>query len=576
MNLFASPMDLSNAPGGDQTWLTSIFPPLFSFLAAFSTTNSYVFNSAKLLLLGTIIETGRRLFIWLVERFRIQYSITAEFTEGDPAYEWLIHFLTHEQLWRRSYDFRVFATNSKRRWSIGTGGSTKEPGTKKGNAEYVPTYEQPLLFRWNGYWLDIRRTMSQATNLPFQYGGTSDSGKIYVTLYTRNFAVLTELVEEVRLLYLEVSRPNVIVHMADGPHYAPTSFTWTNVKCKVRRALSSIVLPNGVMESIVEDAKEFIDSEEWYHERGIPYHRGFLLYGPPGSGKTSTIYALAGALGMEIYSVSLASSFVDDSYLQSAASSIPKNSIFLIEDIDCAFPSREERDNQPNGYIPGMPPMDPPWMLASGSRRSSVTLSGLLNVLDGVGSEEGKLFFATTNYVDRLDPALLRPGRIDRKVEYSLATKDQATSLFAQFYPEAQFPHIMPNHDLSTDSHAEVTVTTEGQSDFDSDSIAQLSKEFGNRVPLDEFSIAELQGYLLTCKKQPLEAVKGVADWIVFQRKERKEKSEREEAERERAKRRRRRWQGYIILRLQLRLRQRMKQMILKGICSSRGVDELV
>jgi len=93
---------------------------------------------------------------------------------------------------------------------------------------------------------------------------------------------------------------------------------------------------------------------------------------------------------------------VDDSVLQRAVAAIPKESIFLIEDIDCAFPSREEADetslNQsfmspyPGLVVPGMVP---------GKRKSNVTLSGLLNVLDGVGSEEGKLFFATVRHQNR-------------------------------------------------------------------------------------------------------------------------------------------------------------------------------
>ncbi len=83
---------------------------------------------------------------------------------------------------------------------------------------------------------------------------------------------------------------------------------------------------------------------------------------------------------------------MDDSFLQRAASAVPKHSIFLIEDIDCAFPSREDREEDllHNQYIAYDPYSQPPHR-----RRSLVTLSGLLNVIDGVGSEEGKLFFAT-------------------------------------------------------------------------------------------------------------------------------------------------------------------------------------
>jgi chaperone BCS1 len=98
---------------------------------------------------------------------------------------------------------------------------------------------------------------------------------------------------------------------------------WNNVKKKAHRPLESIILEAGVLDSIIQDAREFISMEQWYADAGIPHRRGYLLHGPPGTGKSmfilssptfrclfsslgSTIYALAGELGMEIYSVSLA------------------------------------------------------------------------------------------------------------------------------------------------------------------------------------------------------------------------------------------------------------------------------
>ncbi|KAF8884507.1 P-loop containing nucleoside triphosphate hydrolase protein [Infundibulicybe gibba] len=477
----------------------SFFASLFS--------HSYLFDSAKLLILGSIIETGRRLCQWLIERFRFQYSMTAQFDEGDPAYEWIVLFLTQENVWRQSRDFRVSAKNSKRRWSV-KAGSDSHPD---GNADYVPTYELPQLFRWKGYWLEIKRYKGVVAMS--QYGGQT-SATIYVTIYTLNMSVLSALVEEARLRYIEVSRPNVIIHMADTPNYGP--FAWNNVKRKVRRPLSSIILQEGIIESLIQDAQEFIDTEDWYIEAGIPHRRGYLLYGPPGTGKSSTIYALAGELGLEIYSLSLASGFVDDSFLQRAASSIPKQSILLIEDIDCAFPSREEVDEEINmmsGFPAGMPA---PYIHPI--RKSAVTLSGLLNVIDGVGSEEGKLFFATTNYIDRLDPALLRPGRIDRKVAYSLATRGQAYALFTRFFPSSRF-----GHDEGSEPIAKA----------DTFNIHELANIFADAVPEHEFSTAELQGYLLTCRKEPAQAAKAVGTWVEHERAERQEREEREEKRRE-------------------------------------------
>jgi chaperone BCS1 len=135
--------------------------------------------------------------------------------------------------------------------------------------------------------------------------------------------VLSDFVEDCRLRYLESNRPRVIIHLSDAGMMSPAG-EWGNVKTKTRRPLSTLALEEGVMDSLIQDVREFMDVEEWYCEAGIPHHRGYLLHGPPGTGKSesnglcrifgtdsstaSTIYALAGELGLEIYSLSLAAS----------------------------------------------------------------------------------------------------------------------------------------------------------------------------------------------------------------------------------------------------------------------------
>ncbi|KAF4578402.1 hypothetical protein EYR36_000209 [Pleurotus pulmonarius] len=466
--------------------------------------SSYLVDTIRLFLLGTLVETGRRFCSWFIERFKFRYSMTARFSEGDPAYEWIILFLTEKNVWRRSRDFWVNSKTSARKWGITLGGEPEVPIVMDQDSEestdYVPIYEIPQLFYWNGYWLEIHREQG-----PVQYHNRSTSqsaATLYLTIYSLDMSVMKALVDEARLRYVEVSKPNVIIHSSDVRNAGP-SFTWNKVKSKTRRPLSSIILPRGELDSIIEDAQDFIDSEDWYMEAGIPHRRGYLLYGPPGTGKSSTIYALAGELGLEIYTISLSSDYIDDSTLQAAASSMPKRSILLIEDIDCAFASRE--DEEDTLFAPPSPFMHPNGVVP---RRSAVTLSGLLNIIDGVDSEEGKFFIATTNYVDRLDAALIRPGRIDRKIEYRLATQEQAQALFTRFFPTSRFAH------MASEKHID---------------LASLAEQFSSGIPEDTFSIAELQGFLLSCKKCPLDAATGVQLWVIKELEQRREREEREE-----------------------------------------------
>lgn len=96
----------------------------------------------------------------------------------------------------------------------------------------------------------------------------------------------------------------------------------------------------------------------------------------------------------------------------------PQQSIILLEDIDAAFVSREESSQQKSAY--------------EGLNR--VTFSGLLNALDGVASTEARIVFMTTNYLSRLDPALIRPGRVDMKEFVGHCTRYQLEQMYKRFY----------------------------------------------------------------------------------------------------------------------------------------------
>lgn len=155
----------------------------------------------------------------------------------------------------------------------------------------------------------------------------------------------------------------------------------------------------------LEEIKSWLSLKTWYYNRQIAWKRGIALYGKPGTGKSSFVRAVGRQFGMDVYSFNLAT-FSDSEFMRTVISIIngttPK--ILLFEDIDVFF---KERKNQ-----------------NSNMRETPLTFSTFLNTLDGVKPLDGSLIFITTNHLEDLDPALLRPGRIDKIIELKGLAKE--------------------------------------------------------------------------------------------------------------------------------------------------------
>jgi mitochondrial chaperone BCS1 len=207
---------------------------------------------------------------------------------------------------------------------------------------------------------------------------------------------------------------------------------WRYVQAYTPRVLDSVILKPGEKEHLVEDIRIFRASYERYSKLGVPYHRGYLLYGPPGTGKTSLVSALGAKFGMSIYAMNLTE--LNDRTLKIAIGSVPANSIILFEDIDC-MKAGNRRPETGEWAVKGV--QIPANEKADPADRLGVTLSGLLNVVDGFHAPENVLFVMTTNKIEALDPALLRPGRIDYKLFLGNAAHTQKVELYCRFFPQA-------------------------------------------------------------------------------------------------------------------------------------------
>jgi chaperone BCS1 len=204
--------------------------------------------------------------------------------------------------------------------------------------------------------------------------------------------------------------------------------------------------------------------------------------------------AIAGHFNLGIYIVSLIDT--DDSGLIWLLQDLPSTGcLLLLEDIDSAGLDRKFRRQAKGAPESGTPP-EP----EEEKPKSDVTLSGLLNAIDGISSPEGHVLIMTTNHPEKLDSALIRSGRISVKVAFAHATQAQAKDVFLRQYQEEE---------LRSDEGSTTTRNVVPPSKR----LLTMAAAFAEQVPADNFTPADLQDYLITRKDEPQAAVDGFEEF---------------------------------------------------------------
>jgi chaperone BCS1 len=250
------------------------------------------------------------------------------------------------------------------------------------------------------------------------------------------------------------------------------------------RAIEGVVMEAATKTPLIADIEYYLSQEcrNFYENRGIPYHRGYLLYGPPGTGKTSFAVAMAGHFKLPIYVFSLSDTEMSDAQLSSLFDDLVHRCVLLLEDVDSAGLNRESMSAAADG---------------TKVTKKGVTLSGLLNCLDGPCSVDGRLLCMTSNSPDSLDPALVRPGRCDRKILFGYTCPEVSAEMFKQIYTKSSAKLYAGEVD-----HASVH------------DLPELATSFANSIPVGaQITPAECQAYLLANRVDPLAAVNGSAAW---------------------------------------------------------------
>lgn len=408
-------------------------------------------------------------------------------------------------------------------------------------------------FRYKGRYVAFSRERED-NKQALLTGGSSlwQPERLYLSCAGRDPTLIKDLLAEAQRAYVVRDGNRTVIYR--GQKSGVDYFDWVRCMARSPRPLSTVVLDKPQKDAFVADIKDYLHprTRRWYSNRGIPYRRGYLLHGPPGTGKTSLCFAASGLLGLTLYLLNLNSRSLDEDSLMSLFADLPRRCIVLLEDVDSAgiTKKRAEDDDSKDSKAHSQTTLSPAATSPSTSTPAATTttadgtttaaepeksptglsLSALLNVIDGVTASEGRILVMTTNHAEKLDAALLRPGRVDMTVTFGYAGREDIKELFSAIYSTLEgdvrggragggSPATRGDRDSVNGEDAEVRKKEEKKKNekMKRDSVEAvecLAEGFAARVPAGELTAAEIQGYLLNYKHAPRKAIERVGEWV--------------------------------------------------------------
>ncbi|TYJ56646.1 hypothetical protein B9479_002576 [Cryptococcus floricola] len=502
---------------------------------------------ARVILIWLLVTSGRRLWTYSATCLSRLIFPTVHISARDPSYEMTMVWIAKDPGARRQlHDYELNTTearwvrsgkrqpriNDKYHAKVDTGGIAAGEHTSSWRAgdvvgQQVPLVDQSIRIKHNGNYLWITRRQSYRFN---------QGARIEIKPH-----IIQDFIVDVNKSFYEKEDKELRIFHSKG-----IEPTWMQPIRRRAREWGSVILPPGMKEEILEGIKRFLSDKDrnWHASKGIPHRKGIILYGEPGAGKTSLVIALASKLNIDMYIINPAQRGMDDAKLSTLLRNCPSETIVLIEDIDCIFSVDRQNSstaNEVNSEEADYSQIDDAsdsetqlsraaaardGFVGGGQPPSTVTMSGLLNALDGVSSQEGCVVIATTNHLERLDPALIREGRFDDHIHFTFAIPRQARDLYVHLFPFEDFgPYSeRSDFDLANEESEKSAVIFTDQADLEKHASdfadAIFSTPNSINLPAEEvktskkITMAALQSYLTGYKYAPIDALEGASKWI--------------------------------------------------------------
>lgn len=340
---------------------------------------------------------------------------------SSKLYDFTKNQITTELVLSDSYEMSMHY-NSLLAWA------TKQKGVSKFCRNYT--------MRSSNWWADNKFTLGMGygtsfflykkklcwlrqVKLPSQ-GSEREKSEIKITCLTRNKAIIENMVEEFRYKRKQ-NELYVYTYRVDG---------WEVLSPIIKREMKTVIMDLDLKTKIISSIDYFLKNKSWFVNRGLPYKKTIVLHGPPGTGKTSFIKTVASAFDKNLYVINI--SQMSNSSFEKAISSATSNSIIVIEDFDSCKSTHSRKNKDEKDTVEDI-----------------ISLTTILNTLDGIVSLNGTIIFMTTNHIEKIDEALLRKGRVDEEYEIKNFGDTEVKEYIHLMFPEKDISSLPEFSEIS-------------------------------------------------------------------------------------------------------------------------------